>query len=91
MCLGVLVDVILSELKDRLDQLNCWLNNKDTKRMDNVECHRPSTDSNGSVQFTLMKLNNVEDVRTMLSIFGQYNTKGPIELDVSMVGSFEHI
>jgi hypothetical protein len=48
----VWVDVTLSELKDQLDQINHRLNNMNTRRMDNVKYHRPSTNSNGSVQFT---------------------------------------
>jgi hypothetical protein len=31
-----------------------------------------------------MKLENNEDIRTMFSIYSQYNTKGPIELDVKL-------
>ncbi|AES99779.1 hypothetical protein MTR_5g084630 [Medicago truncatula] len=38
-----------------------------------------------------MKLGNEDDVRTMFSIFGQYNTKGLIELDASLVKSVEEI
>jgi hypothetical protein len=38
-----------------------------------------------------MKLRNENDVRTMFSIFGQYNTKEPIELDISFVRFFEDI
>jgi len=37
-----------------------------------------------------MKLMN-DDVRTMFSIFGQYNTRWPIELDTSLVRSVEEI
>ena len=32
-----------------------------------------------------------DDVRTMFSIFGQFSTRGPIELDASLVRSMEHI
>jgi hypothetical protein len=38
-----------------------------------------------------MKLANDDDVRTMFSIFGQHSTKGPIELDASLVRSAETI
>jgi len=34
---------------------------------------------------------NDDDVRTMFSIFGQFSTRGPIELDASLVRSVEHI
>jgi len=34
---------------------------------------------------------NDDDVRTMFSIFGQYNTRRPIELDASLVKSVEQI
>jgi len=32
-----------------------------------------------------------DDVRTMFSIFGQFNTREPIELDSSLIRSVEHI
>ncbi|KEH28990.1 hypothetical protein MTR_4g019940 [Medicago truncatula] len=38
-----------------------------------------------------MKLRNDDDVRTMFSIFGQYNTKELTELNVSLVRSVELI
>jgi hypothetical protein len=38
-----------------------------------------------------MKFRNNDDVRMMFSIFGQYNTKEPIKLDVSLVRHFEVI
>lgn len=56
-----------------------------------VEFRRLSTYSAGSVQFSWMKLMNNDDVRTMFSIFGQYSTRGPIELDASLVRYIEHI
>ncbi|AES99107.2 hypothetical protein MTR_5g076630 [Medicago truncatula] len=34
---------------------------------------------------------NDDDVRIVFSIFGQYNTKGPIELDALLVRSVEQI
>jgi len=38
-----------------------------------------------------MKLANDDDVRTMFFVFGQHNTRGPIELDASLVRSAEQI
>lgn len=35
-----------------------------------------------------MKLQNNNDMRTTFSIFSMYSSKGPIELDVSLVRSF---
>jgi len=58
-------------------------------RVENVEYHRPSNVSNGNVWFTHMKLKKDNDVRIMFLIFGQYNSKEPIELDASLVRSFE--
>lgn len=52
---------------------------------------RPSINSVGRVQFSHMKLKNDDDVRTMFSIFGPYNTKGMIELYTLLVRSFEYI
>ncbi|KEH32285.1 hypothetical protein MTR_4g119680 [Medicago truncatula] len=59
--------------------------------VDGVEYRQPSTDSVGSMRFSRMKLMNDDDVRTMFSIFGQYNTRGSIELDTSLVRSVEQI
>jgi len=38
-----------------------------------------------------MKLTNDDDVRTMFSVFAQDSTRGPIELDASLVRSAEQI
>jgi len=38
-----------------------------------------------------MKLTNDDDMRTMFSVFGQHSTRGPIELDASLVRSAEQI
>ncbi|KEH41643.1 hypothetical protein MTR_1g053260 [Medicago truncatula] len=38
-----------------------------------------------------MKLKNDDDVRTMFYVFGQHSTRGPIELDASLVRSAEQI
>jgi len=38
-----------------------------------------------------MKLTNDDDVRTMFSVFGQDSTRGPIEMDASLVRSAEQI
>ena len=38
-----------------------------------------------------MKLTNEDDVRTMFSLSAQYSTRGPIELDASLVRSAEQI
>ena len=84
-------DVNLYGLKDHLDQINRQLNHKDKKRVDDVEYRRLSTDSAGTLQFSRMKLMNDDDMRTMFSIFGQYNTRGMIELDASLVISVEQI
>ncbi|MCI80221.1 photosystem I P700 chlorophyll a apoprotein, partial [Trifolium medium] len=43
------------------------------------------------VLFTKMELRNNDDVRTMFSIFPRYMTKGPIELDATLVRSVEDI
>jgi len=74
-------DVTLSGLKDELDQINCQLNHRDTRRVVGVEYQCPLSDSAGSLRFSRMKLTNDDDVRTMFSVFGQHSTRGPIELD----------
>lgn len=55
--------------------------------MDNIEYCRPSIDSYGCVWFSQMN----DDVRTMISTFGQYSSKRPINLDASFVISFHDI
>ncbi|KEH33740.1 hypothetical protein MTR_3g451900 [Medicago truncatula] len=72
-------DIILSRLKDELDQIN----RRDTRRVVGVKYRCPFSDSAGSLCFNQMKLTNDDDVRTMFSVFGQHNTRGPIELDAS--------
>ncbi|KEH40592.1 hypothetical protein MtrunA17_Chr1g0161221 [Medicago truncatula] len=84
-------DITLSELKDRLDQINRQLNHRDTRRMDDVEYRRPSIDSVETVRFSRMKLKNNNDMRTIFSIFGQYNSKGSIEFDASLIRYVENI
>jgi hypothetical protein len=56
-----------------------------------VEYRCPLSDSAGSLRFNRMKLTNNDDVRTMFSVFGQHSTRGPIELDDSLVRSGEQI
>jgi len=84
-------DVTLSGLKDELDQINRQLNHRDTRRVVGVECRCPLSDSVRSLCFSRMKLANDDDVRTMFSVFGQHSTRGPIELDASLVRSAEQI
>jgi len=84
-------DVTLSGLKDKLDQVNLQLNRRDTRRVVGVEYRCPLSDSAGSLRFSRMKLTNDDDVRTMFYVFGQHNTRGPIELDTSLVRSAEQI
>jgi len=84
-------DVTLSGLKDELDQINRQLNHRDTRRVVGVEYRCPLSDSAGSLHFNQMKLTNDDDVRTVFSIFGQHSTRGPIELDASLVRSAEEI
>jgi len=83
-------DVTLSGLKDELDQINCQLNHRDTRRVVGIEYRCPLSDSAGSLWFNQMKLTN-DEVRTMFSVFAQHSTRGPIELDASLVRSAEQI
>jgi len=84
-------DVTVFGLKSQLNQINIELNYRDTQRVDGVEYWRPLINSAESVRFSWMKLMSDDDVRTMFSIFGQFSTRGPIELDASLVRSMEHI
>jgi len=84
-------NVTLSGLKDELDQINRQLNHRDTRRVVGVEYRCPLSDLAKSLRFIRMKLTNDDDVRTMFSVFGQHSTRGPIELDTSLVRSVEQI
>ena len=84
-------NVTLSALKDELGQINCQLNHRDTRRVVGVEYQCPLPDSARSLRFSRMKLTNDDDMRTMFSVFGQHSTRGPIELDASLVRSAEQI
>jgi len=66
-------NVIFSGLKDQLDQINFQLHHKHTRMMEGVEYRHPSISLIGRVKFNQMKLDNDDDVRTMISIFCQYN------------------
>jgi len=84
-------DVTLYGLKGQLNEINLELNHRDTQRVDGVEYRHLSTDSSGSLRFNHMILMNNDDVRTMFSIFCQYSTRRPTELDASLVRSVEEI
>jgi len=84
-------DVTLSGLKDELNQINRQLNHRDTRRVVGVEYRFPLSDLAGSLRFSQMKLMNDDDVRTMFSVFAQHSTRGPIELDASLVRSTKQI
>jgi len=56
-----------------------------------VKYRCPLSNSVGSLRFSRMKLTNDDDVRTMFSVFDQHSTRGPIELDASLVRSTEQI
>jgi len=84
-------DVTLSGLKDELDQINRQLNHRDTRRVVGVDYRCPLSDSTRSLCLSRMKLTNDDDVRTMFSVFAQHSTRGPIELDASLVRSAEQI
>lgn len=84
-------DVTLSGLKDEPDQINRQLNHRDTRRVVCVEYRCPLSDLAGSLLFSQMKLTNDGDLRTMFAVFGQHTTRGPIELDASLVKSAEQI
>ncbi|CAJ2666686.1 unnamed protein product [Trifolium pratense] len=85
------VDVTLVDLKNQLTELSCRLHGLDQRRVTEVVYRRPSVCSDGKVLLTKMKLHNDEDVISMMSIFSQFMTKGPIELDVNLVRSVEDI
>ena len=55
----------------------------------NIDVHCPTRPDLS--RFSRMKFTNDNDVRTMFSVFGQHSTRGPIELDASLVRSAEHI
>jgi len=79
------VGVTLSDLKKQLDWINGRLNHDDTRMVVSVKYRRPLIDPNGHIQFTQMKLQNDDDVRTMFSIFDQYCSKGRIKWDITFV------
>ncbi|KEH22879.1 hypothetical protein MTR_7g461370 [Medicago truncatula] len=82
-CLTTLGALLLLELACWLKRFKCILIG--------VEYRCPLSDSAGSLRFVWMKLTNDDDVRTMFSVFGQHNTRGPIKLDASLVRSAEQI
>ncbi|KAK2427777.1 hypothetical protein QL285_026336 [Trifolium repens] len=89
--LRIHIDVTPGDLKHQLTQLNGRVNHCDQRRVTEVDYRRPSVCSDGTVLFTTMKLQTDGDVRTMFSIFSQFMTKGPIELEAKLVRSVESI
>ncbi|XP_045796116.1 uncharacterized protein LOC123890528 [Trifolium pratense] len=84
--------VSLSDLKQQLTQINRRLNFRDPRTVTDVEYRRPSRISNnGTMLFTHVKLHNNDDVRTMFSVFSEYRSYVPIELDAELVRSVENI
>ncbi|MCH92165.1 hypothetical protein A2U01_0013100 [Trifolium medium] len=85
-------DETFEGLKQQLNQLNRTVNNRnDNRTVSSLMYRKPSIGSDGRVTFTSMELQNNEDVQTMFSIFEQYSTRGPIELDATMTRSVEAI
>ncbi|PNX96230.1 hypothetical protein L195_g019432 [Trifolium pratense] len=81
------VDVTLADLKNQLTEVNCRLHGPNQRRVTEVVYRRLLVRLDGKVFFTKMKLHNNEDVRSMIFIFSQFMTKGPIELDLNLVRS----
>lgn len=72
-------------LKDQLNQINGRFSYVDTRMMDNVEYYRFVS---GLVWKCLV---HPDDVKIMFYIFDQHISKGLIELDDSLVRSFQDI
>jgi hypothetical protein len=81
-------DVTLSDLKRQLSSLHQF---GEQRSVTEIVYRRPSICADGTVLFTKMELRTDDDVRTMFSIFTRYMTKGPIELDATLVRSVEAI
>ncbi|CAJ2645392.1 unnamed protein product [Trifolium pratense] len=79
-------------LKQQLNQLNRTVNNRnDNRTVSSLKYRKPSIGSDGRVTFTDMMLENNDDIQTMFSIFEQYSTRWPIELDATLTRSVEAI
>jgi hypothetical protein len=88
----IAVDSTLSDLNQQLDEINrCCNNRNDDRNVTSVDYRKPSIRSDGSITFSKMQLKNDDDVRTMFSIYSQYSTKGPIELDAKLTRSVDAI
>lgn len=70
---------------NQLNQINNRLNQCDTRRVDSVEYCSMSIHSDNRVHFTLIKLQNDDSVKIMLSIFCKYSSKRLIELDATLL------
>ncbi|PNX55108.1 hypothetical protein L195_g048734, partial [Trifolium pratense] len=81
-------DITLFDLKRRLNSI---LHFREQRKVTEIMYRRPSVCTDGTVLFTKMELLTDDDVRTMFSIFTWYMTKGPIELDATLVRSIEAI
>jgi hypothetical protein len=84
------VNVTLGDLKNQLAQLSGRLHFRDQRRATDVEYRFPSVCSQNRPVHQHETL-NYGDVRIMFSIFSQYMTKGPIELDAKLDRSVQAI
>jgi len=75
---------------NQLTQINDCLNHCNTRRVDNVEYHHMLICSDDRVHFTLMKLQNDDEVIIVFSIFCKYSSKRLNELDATFV-RFVHV
>ena len=88
----IYVDATLVDLKQQLDEINrCCNNRNDDRTVTSVEYRKPSLRSDGTVAFSKMQLHNDDDIHNMFSIYSQYITKGPIELDAKLTRSVDAI
>ncbi|PNX58696.1 hypothetical protein L195_g051042, partial [Trifolium pratense] len=79
-------------LKQQLNQLNRTVNNRnDNRTVSSLKYRKSSIGSDGRITFTDMMLENNDEIQTMFSIFEQYSTRGPIELDATLTRSVEAI
>ncbi|CAJ2637261.1 unnamed protein product [Trifolium pratense] len=85
-------DETFDGLKQQLNQLYRIVNNRnDNRTVSSLTYRKPSIDFDGRFTSTDMMLENNDDMQTMFSIFEQYSTRGPIELDVTLTRSVETI
>ncbi|AES99731.2 hypothetical protein MtrunA17_Chr5g0438261 [Medicago truncatula] len=84
------INITLKCLKDQLDEINQGLNPGDTRRVEYIWYERPTLDDR-RITLSRLELKNVDDVRSMFSIFWHHIMFPLINVFVTLLRSPEDL